>query len=88
MNLLDRYIGQAVIAGVLSVLVILTALYVLFAFAGETGKIGQADYTMWKAMEYSLYLIPRRLYELFPLAMLLGTMLGLLMSAYEMNAFN
>ena len=77
MNLIDRYIGQAVIAGVLSVLAILTAIYVLFAFAGESGKIGQADYTTWKAIEYSLYLVPRRLYELFPLSMLLGTMLGL-----------
>lgn len=77
MNLIDRYIGQAVIAGVLSVLAILTAIYVLFAFAGESGKIGQADYTTWNAIEYSLYLVPRRLYELFPLSMLLGTMLGL-----------
>jgi len=77
MNTIDRYIGQAVIAGVFSVLIILTAIYVLFAFAGESGKIGQADYTVWSAIEYSLYLVPRRLYELFPLSMLLGTMLGL-----------
>lgn len=77
MNILDRYIGQAVIAGVFSVLLILTSIYVLFSFAGETGKIGQADYTVWNALEYSLYLIPRRLYELFALSMLLGTMLGL-----------
>lgn len=77
MNIIDRYIGQAVIAGVFSVLIILTAVYVVFAFAGESGKIGQADYTVWSAIEYSLYLIPRRLYELFPLSMLLGTMLGL-----------
>lgn len=77
MNIIDRYIGQAVIAGVFSVLIILTAVYVVFSFAGESGKIGQADYTVWRAIEYSLYLIPRRLYELFPLSMLLGTMLGL-----------
>ena len=77
MNIVDRYIGQAVIAGVLSVLAILTAIYVLFAFAGESGKIGIADYTVWNAIEYSLLLVPRRLYELFPLSMLLGTMLGL-----------
>jgi len=66
-----------VIAGVFSVLIILTAVYVIFAFGGESGKIGQADYTVWRAIEYSLYLVPRRLYELFPLSMLLGTMLGL-----------
>lgn len=77
MNILDRYIGQAVITGVTSVLVIFITLYELFAFAGETDQIGQADYTMWAAIQYSLFLIPQHIYELFPLSMLLGTMLGL-----------
>ncbi|MDH5601520.1 MAG: LptF/LptG family permease, partial [Gammaproteobacteria bacterium] len=77
MNIIDRYLGQAVIAGVFTVLIILTAVYAVFAFGGEVGKIGQADYTVWKAIEYSVYLIPQRLYEIFPLSMLLGTMLGL-----------
>ena len=77
MNILDRYIGQAVITGVASVLIIFITLYELFAFAGETDQIGQADYTMWAAIQYSLFLIPQHIYELFPLSMLLGTMLGL-----------
>jgi len=77
MNILDRYIGQAVITGVTSVLVIFITLYELFAFAGETDQIGTADYTMWSAIQYSLFLIPQHIYELFPLSMLLGTMLGL-----------
>jgi len=77
MNILDRYIGQAVISGVTSVLIIFITLYELFAFAGETDQIGQADYTMWAAIQYSLFLIPQHIYELFPLSMLLGTMLGL-----------
>lgn len=77
MKTLDRYIGQAVITGVLSVLTILIVLYELFSFAGETDQIGQADYTIWAAIQYSLFLIPQHIYELFPLSMLLGTMLGL-----------
>ena len=77
MNILDRYIGQAVITGVTSVLIIFITLYELFAFAGETDQIGRADYTMWAAIQYSLFLIPQHIYELFPLSMLLGTMLGL-----------
>lgn len=77
MNILDRYIGQAVISGVLTVLVIFITLYELFAFAGETDQIGQADYTIWLAIQYTLLLIPQHIYELFPLSMLLGTMLGL-----------
>lgn len=77
MKTLDRYIGQAIINGVSIVLIIFITLYELFAFTGETGNIGKADYTVWSAIEYSLYLVPQHIYELFPLSMLLGTMLGL-----------
>ena len=77
MNTLDRYIGQSVITGVATVLTIFIILYELFAFAGETNQIGRADYTVWSALQYSLLRIPQHVYELFPLSMLLGTMLGL-----------
>ena len=77
MNILDRYIGQSVITGVATVLAIFIVLYELFAFAGETSQIGRADYTVWSAMQYSLLRVPQHIYELFPLSMLLGSMLGL-----------
>lgn len=77
MNILDRYIGQSVITGVATVLTILIVLYELFAFAGETNQIGRADYTVLAAMQYSLLRIPQHIYELFPISMLLGSMLGL-----------
>lgn len=77
MNILDRYIGQAVITGVASVLIIFIVLYELFAFAGDVDMIGRADYTVWSLIQYSLLRIPQHIYELFPLSMLLGTMLGL-----------
>ena len=77
MKILDRYVGQAIINGVGIVLIIFITLYELFAFAGETQDIGRADYTIWSAIEYSLLLVPQHIYELFPLSMLLGTMLGL-----------
>ena len=77
MNILDRYIGQAVISGVAIVLTVFIVLYELFAFAGEAGQIGSVDYTIWTAIFYSLLLVPQHIYELFPLSMLLGTMLGL-----------
>lgn len=77
MKLLDRYIGQAINTGVLVVLLIFVILYELFAFAGETNQIGRADYTIWQALQYSVLRLPQHIYELFPLSMLLGTMLGL-----------
>ena len=77
MNILDRYIGQSVITGVATVLTIFIVLYELFEFAGETSQIGRADYTIWSALQYSLLRLPQHIYELFPLSMLLGSMLGL-----------
>ncbi|MCK5386172.1 MAG: LptF/LptG family permease, partial [Gammaproteobacteria bacterium] len=77
MNILDRYIGQSVITGVAIVLTIFIILYELLAFAGEVNQIGRADYTIWSAIQYSLLRVPQHIYELFPLSMLLGTMLGL-----------
>jgi len=72
-----RYLCQAVITGVTLVLVIFIMLYELFAFAGEVDMIGKADYTIWSLLQYSVLRIPQHVYELFPLSMLLGTMLGL-----------
>lgn len=77
MEILDRYLARAVFTGVLSVLGILVALDAIINFAGETGNIGRAGYTLWSAIEYILFRIPRQLYELFPLAVLLGTVMGL-----------
>ncbi|MFK5912793.1 MAG: LPS export ABC transporter permease LptG [Woeseiaceae bacterium] len=77
MKILDRYIGQAVITGVMTVLAIFLILYELFSFAGDAGLIGKANYTLWSAIKNTLYLIPQHIYELFPLSMLMGTMLGL-----------
>lgn len=77
MIILDKYIGRTVALGVLSVMLVLAALNTLIAFAGEFSAIGQANYTFWYALGYTILRIPRQMYELFPLATLLGTMLGL-----------
>ena len=77
MKTIDRYIGQSVIAGVGIVLTIFIILYELFGFAGEADQIGRADYTVWSVLQYTLLRVPQHIYELFPLSMLLGTMLGL-----------
>jgi lipopolysaccharide export system permease protein len=77
MHILDRYIGKAIISGVISVLVVLLVLDALVGFAGQSHVIGQAGYTMWHAFAYALLIIPQQIYELFPMIALLGTMLGL-----------
>ncbi|MFO8025571.1 LPS export ABC transporter permease LptG, partial [Thiohalophilus sp.] len=81
MKLLDRYIGQAVIVGVFSVLAVLVALFALIGFVDELDQLGRGSYTLWHALLYTLLNTPRQMYEIFPMATLLGTMLGLGMLA-------
>ena len=77
MRILDRYIGQAVLVSIVSVMVVLAALFILIGFVNEFEKVGRADYTTWQAALYVLLRIPQNIYEIFPMAALLGTMLGL-----------
>ncbi|MDH5179624.1 MAG: LPS export ABC transporter permease LptG [Gammaproteobacteria bacterium] len=77
MKILDRYIGKFITTGVLSVLVVLSALDALINFTSESDYIGQAQYTLWHAIGYVLLKMPQQMYELFPMIALLGTMLGL-----------
>lgn len=81
MQIIDRYIGKAVLGGVLAVLGVLLALDAIIGFAGETSTIGRADYTAWHAVAYIILRVPQRIYQLFPMAALLGGMLGLGMLA-------
>jgi len=77
MDILDRYIGRAVTQGILAAAMVMMTLDTLVTFAGETGAIGHANYTLWYAIGYVLLSMPQELYQYFPMIALLGTMFGL-----------
>lgn len=77
MDILDRYIGKAMIYGILSVLLVMLALDSLISFTGEASSIGRANYGVWDAIAYIIFNIPLKLYIMFPMVALLGTMLSL-----------
>lgn len=54
----------------------LTVLVIFFDFISESGDVDE-NYSSLQALIYLSYSIPSRLYELFPTAILLGTLLGL-----------
>ncbi len=81
MDILDRYVGRAVLNGVLGAAMVMMTLDTLVTFAGETGAIGKAHYTIWYAIAYVLLSMPQELYQYFPMIALLGTMFGLGMLA-------
>lgn len=88
MDILDRYIGKAMILGILAVLSVMITLDSLISFTGETSNIGQANYGIWDAVVFILFNIPQKVYIMFPMIALLGTIisLGVLASNSELIA--
>jgi lipopolysaccharide export system permease protein len=77
MNLLDRYVIRAVLGGVLVVMVVLLTLGALFLFANQQDDIGLGTYTALDAFWFVLLNVPQQVYELMPIGVLIGSLLGL-----------
>ncbi len=73
---LDRYIGTSVFFAILSVLGVIVGLALLFAFIDELGDI-EDSYGLLDAAWYVLLTAPRRIYEMLPMAALIGCLIGL-----------
>lgn len=76
MRRLDRYIGSTVFLAIVAVLSIITGLALLFAFIDELNDITDA-YTIWGAASYVGLTAPQRIYEMLPMAALIGCLVGL-----------
>ena len=77
MNLLDRYVIRAMLGGVFVVMAVLLTLFALFLFANQQDDIGIGTYTALDAFWFVLLNIPQQIYELLPIGVLIGTLLGL-----------
>lgn len=77
MKIVERYLGRTLLSHVAIVLLVLLALYFFNTLMSEMGNVGKGHYTTVDAVLYSLMLLPRQAYELFPLVALVGTILGI-----------
>lgn len=77
MILLDRYIARVVISGTLGALLVLVGLDIFFSVIDEIGNVGKGSYTFAIMLQSVALTTPQSLYELFPLAVLLGSLMGL-----------
>ncbi|MDO7897739.1 LPS export ABC transporter permease LptG [Pseudomonas citrulli] len=73
---LDRYIGSSVFMAILAVLGIILGLATLFAFIDEMSDVSDT-YTLADVASYVLLTAPRRLYDMLPMAALIGCLIGL-----------
>ncbi|NVZ11049.1 LPS export ABC transporter permease LptG [Allochromatium humboldtianum] len=77
MRILDRYLAWAVMSGTLLTLAGLLPLMGVFILSDELDAIGTERYGLAEAMLFTLLSLPRYLYQLFPIATLIGALIGL-----------
>jgi lipopolysaccharide export system permease protein len=77
MRLLDRYIAKTVLAAIALVTLMLAGLQIFILFVSQLGDIGKADYGIFQAAQYVFLQMPYQVYLFFPMASLLGCLIGL-----------
>ena len=76
MKQLSSYIWRAVMMPALVMIAALVGLDCLFSFVHELDFL-RGNYQAWQALQYVLTSIPHRISEFLPMAVLLGTLIGL-----------
>lgn len=77
LSLLDRYIGSAMLKATGMTLLVLITLLVFFGLLDEMDEVGRGAYRMVDAFLVVMLLAPRYVFEVFPVAALIGSLIGL-----------
>lgn len=80
-GVLDRYIGKTIFTTIMMTLFMLVSLSGIIKFVDQLKKAGQGEYSALGAGVYTLLSIPKDIQIFFPMAALLGALLGLGMLA-------
>ena len=76
-GLVDRYIGRTIIVSTLLVLSVVVALLVFLVVVEALPDVGRGSFDMYALIKYVVLSQPRKIYELFPVICLIGTIMGL-----------
>ncbi|MGB6975941.1 MAG: LPS export ABC transporter permease LptG [Gammaproteobacteria bacterium] len=89
MKIYERYIAGTVIAATFVTIVALLGMQLFIELVAELQDIGTRDYNLWQAILYVPLLLPTDVYQFFPIAGLIGSLMGLgwLASHSELIAF-
>ncbi len=77
MRTLTRYIGRDVLYATLLIFLALIGLFLFFDLINEMRDVGKGGYTLVSAVLFVALHIPSRIYELFPVAALIGTLFAI-----------
>lgn len=77
MNILDRYIFRTVASATAVALLVLLLLEFFLNLLMELESVGKGNYGFVEVIRYLLLIQPQHIYELFPMALLVGGLLGM-----------
>lgn len=77
MNILTRYIVYSVITATSLIVLALLGIESFIGLVAQLPDIGKEQYNLWMAIQYVLLFDPYILYQFFPIACLLGSLIGL-----------
>jgi lipopolysaccharide export system permease protein len=80
-GVLDRYIGKTIFSTIMMTLFMLVSLSGIIKFVDQLKKAGQGSYDAMGAGLYTILSVPKDIQIFFPMAALLGALLGLGMLA-------
>ena len=74
MDTLRTYLAREIYGATLFVFAAFLALFAFFDLIGELTDLGKGGYRLQHALAYVALTVPSHVYELFPLAVLIGTL--------------
>lgn len=77
MKILTRYIWKTLGVTIALSMFLVFGLELIFSLVNELRYIGKGDYTLWHVLMFNLLSMPQNIYQMFPMAALVGTLLGL-----------
>ena len=77
MGILDRYIGKTIFAATFLSLFVLTGLSGIIKFVEQMKSVGKGTYDVWDAGYFVILKMPVEIAEFFPMAALIGALIGL-----------
>lgn len=81
MKILTRYLGREIYFSIVLVFGALIMLFALLDLIGELTAMGRGDYRLGYVLLFVVLTIPGHVYELFPVAVLIGTIFALVQMA-------
>jgi len=77
LSLFERYIAAAMLKATAMTLLVLVILLVFFGLIDEMDEVGRGDYSLPDAFLVAMLSAPRYVFEVFPVAALVGSLIGL-----------